>query len=116
MEAKLLARCRELELDYCYILKEFPVSASWANSTINIAERIYTKDGRREPVFGLKVSELSTRSLRDILAAGDDAELFDMTDAEYRPYTLVVPSLVVDELELLPSDKKADRKPFVPKP
>ena len=116
MEDKLLARCRELELDYCYILKEFPSGRRGTDNVVNVAERIYTKDGRREPVFGLKISELSTRSLRDILAAGDDARLSFTQDPEFRDYSLVVPSLLVDEIEILPSDKKADRKPFVPKP
>ena len=116
MEAKLLARCRELELDYCYILKEFPSGQTGAENVVNLAERIYTQDGRREPVFGLKISELSTRSLRDILAAGEDGEVSFLQDPESRTYSVVAPSLLVDEIEILPSDEKADRKPFVPKP
>ncbi len=113
MEQKLLQRCRELELEYCYILQEFPHEDT---KTVNLAERIYTRDGRREPVFGLKIAEPSTRSLRDILAAGQEDTVTTFSDPEYRSYSLIAPSLLVDEIEILPDDKKPDRRPFVSKP
>lgn len=115
MEQKLLERCRELDLEYCYILKEFP---GWEDgeASVNLAERIYTKDGHKEPVFGIKVEDKTTRSLRDILAAGSDEEVFYPYDPDSRDYSLITPSLLVDEIELMPDDKKPDRKPFIPKP
>lgn len=117
MEAKLLSRCRELELEYCYILTRFPaVGSSQQTGTVNAAERIYTKDGRKEPVFGVKITGLTTRSLRDILAAGADEEVTYARDSYDRAFSVVTPSLLVDEIEILPDGKKADRKPFIAKP
>ncbi len=113
MEQKLLDRCRELELEYCYILQEFPQEK---RPTVNLAERIYTKDGHREPVFGIKIGEKTTRSLRDILAAGQEDTVTSFQDPESREYALIAPSLLVDEIEIVPDDKKPDRKPFTPKP
>lgn len=101
LEEKLLSRCKELELDYCYIVPNM----SGKDAMI---ERIYTADGHKEPVTGLEISNLTTRALRDILAAGDDSsDLYG---------NVIVPSLLVDEIELLPSDRRPDRKPFIARP
>lgn len=117
MEAKLLSRCRELELEYCYVLTRFPEGGnSLQTEAVNAAERIYTKDGRKEPVFGVKIAGLTTRSLRDILAAGTDEEVAYASDSYNRPFSVVTPSLLVDEIEILPDEKKADRRPFIAKP
>lgn len=115
MEQKLLQRCRELDLEYCYILHDFPASSD-SNLSINMAERIYTKDGHKEPVFGFQISDRTTRSLRDILAAGSDSEVYHSSDAEARNYSVITPSLLVDEVEMMPDDKKPDQKPFINKP
>ena len=100
LEEKLLSRCKELELDYCYIVPNMRGKDA-------MVERIYTADGHKEPVTGLEVSNLTTRALRDILAAGDDSDLYS---------NVIVPSLLVDEIELLPSDRRPDRKPFIARP
>lgn len=99
MEARLLSRCRELELEYCYIAH-----------TSSDFERIYTKDGRKEYIVGLQDTNLSARSLRDIEAAGGKRELFLGTP------NLVTPSLLVNEVEVIPQDRKPGRKPFIAKP
>ena len=99
MEEKLLTRCRELELEYCYI----------AHTTRDF-ERVYTKDGHKERIVGLRDTNLSARSLRDIEAAGGKRELFLGTP------NVVTPSLLVNEIEVLPKDRKPGRKPFVVKP
>lgn len=98
MEAKLLARCKELNLEYCYIKQSAP----------NLLERIYTKDGHKEYVVGLKEVNMSARVLRDILAVGGKPELYDRH--------IVIPSMLVDEVELEPQDRKPGRKPLIPKP
>ena len=100
LEAKLLARCKELELDYCYIVPNM-------GGTGTMVQRIYTADGRKEPVTGLEVSNLTTRALRDILAAGDESDVYS---------NVITPALLVDEIELLPSDRRPDRKPFIARP
>lgn len=122
MEEKLLARCRELDLPYCYILPswQLPMDATQIErevpSEIIFAERVYTQDGRKETVHGLKFDALSTRSLRDITAAGDDAQAFAMGGWGERNISVVAPSVLVEEMELVPTERKPAQKPFVPMP
>ncbi len=116
MENKLLQRCRDLELDYCYILPRFP-AISGGQGEVGFGWRIYSKDGHKEPVYGLRLTGVTTRSLRDILAAGDDAAVSYFVDGNTLiSSSVVAPSLVVDEIEILPTQRKPDRAPFVPLP
>lgn len=97
LEKQLLARCRELGLEYGYIFHSFPSE---------FAERIYL-DGRREIVYGIELWDLNVRRLRDIRSAGDKLE---------KNGSVVAPAILVDELEIMPNQKKPDRKPPVPMP
>ncbi len=114
LEEKLLARCRELELEYCYLFDHFP-TLSRGNGELRFAERIYTADGRKEIVHGLRLSGVTVRSLRDILAAGDKPEAFGFADNGLS-VSVVSPAVVVDEIEILPTQRKPDRKPFISLP
>lgn len=96
LEEKLLTRCREQEQEYCYIAHDG-----------SFFERIDMKSGAREFVLGLNMKYSATRALRDILAAGDD---FDLKNGS------VVPSLLVDEVELEPKEMIPERKPLIPRP
>ncbi len=115
LEQQLLAKCRALELEYCYILPFYPPSTT----VLPMAQRIYTKDGHKEMVYGLKLSDVTPRSLRDVIAAGDTPEvsyaLADQT-AALPGQSMVTPALLLEELELVPDDAKPDKKPFVQKP
>ena len=92
----MLARCRELELEYCYIAHDD-----------SLFERIDMKSGKREFVLGLDMTYSAKRALRDILAAGDD---FNLENG------VIVPSLLVDEVELEPKEMIPERKPLIPRP
>lgn len=100
LEEQLLAKCRDMELEYCYIIKSLPVP---------IAQRIYTADGHKENIFGLKLSGLTPRALRDIIGAGNNYEVADNN-------RMVTPSLLLEELELVPDTEEPEKPPFVPKP
>ena len=116
LEKKLLDRCRELGLDYGYILHDFPMSN---DGTVWRAERVYTTGDRREMVYGLRLANLTTRALRDITAAGDQVETLWVgsdSSSNLPSQSVSSPALLIDEIEFVPSDKKPDRKPFVPKP
>jgi len=107
LEDKLLALCREQELEYGYIVH------SWQGRVgLNMAERIYTADGHREPVYGLIAEqENDMRALRDIVAAGDNSEVFSAGD-----FAIVAPSLLINEIELKPVERDPDRPHLVPMP
>ncbi len=107
LEEKLLALCREQELEYCYIIH------SWqGRGGLNLAERIYTADGRREPIYGLAAEqEEDLRALRDIVAAGDKLEVFPNEGA-----SIIAPNLLIGEMELKPIDRDPERPHLVPMP
>lgn len=116
LEEKLLDRCRELGLDYGYILYDLPDN----EGTVSRAVRVYTTGNKREMVYGLRLTNLTTRALRDIIAAGDQAEVLwmytEFSSGGAPGQSISSPALLVDEIEFIPTDKKPDKKPFVPKP
>ena len=84
-------------------------------------------DGHEEPVRGLRFRGFNVKSLRDILAAGDDSEPFEFLDSAV-PFALVgfsnfttevsvvAPSILVDDLELHPVEDELPKLPVVPAP
>ncbi len=84
-------------------------------------------DGHEELVRGLRFRGLNVRSLKDILAAGDDAAAFEFMDSA-APFalmgasgftaeaTVVAPSILIDDLELHPAEDELPKLPVVPAP
>ena len=84
-------------------------------------------DGREELVRGLRFRGFNVRSLKDILAAGNDATAFEYQDSP-APFaligasnfvtqtTVVAPSLLIDDLELHPIEEELPKLPLVPAP
>ena len=116
LQAELIQKCKELELDYGYILYDFPTGD---DRTIAFAQRLYV-DGTTEPVYGLQVNDLTARALRDIRAAGDSPFVTQTTTGLFREVlpsqSVISPALLLEELDLGPDNKKADKAPFVKKP
>jgi predicted Zn-dependent protease len=91
-----------------------------------LAYRVYP-DGREELVRGLRFRGLNARSLKDILSAGDDFNIFDYLENN-APFALmgapgysaqasvVAPSVLIDDLELHRGDEEQPRLPVVPPP
>lgn len=84
-------------------------------------------DGREELVRGLRFRGMNARSLKDILAAGDDSAVFEFLD-NAAPFALVgasgfmaeaaviAPSILIDDLELHPLEDELPKLPVVPAP
>ena len=84
-------------------------------------------DGREELVRGLRFRGFNVRSLKDILAAGNDSTVFDFMDnpapfalVGYTAYTteacVVAPSILIDDLEMHPVEEELPKLPVVPAP
>jgi predicted Zn-dependent protease len=76
-------------------------------------------DGREELVRGLRFRGTNVRSLRDILATGDDSRVFEFLNqgSGFTAETCVVaPSILIDDLELYPADQESPKPPIVPAP
>jgi len=88
--------------------------------------RIY-QDGHEELVRGMRFRGLTARSLKDILAAGDDSAAFEFMD-NTAPFALmggagftaevcvVAPSILIDDLELHPVEEELPKLPVVSAP
>jgi len=88
--------------------------------------RVYP-DGREELVRGLRFRGLTTRTLRDILAASSETEMFDFVNVGaplailgaggyLAPTSVISPGLLFDELELEPPQDQLPKQPIVPPP
>ncbi len=109
LESRLLEMCRAQELAYCYIIHDLSEDILERD----MMERIYTSDGHKEPVMGLEIeTTFSPRLLRDIRAAGDESSVLNTK----QNISIVTPALLLEEMELVPTDKKPERPPLVPKP
>jgi len=91
-----------------------------------LAYKVYS-DGREELVRGLRFRGFNARSLKDIVAAGDDSTAFEYLEntapfaligaGNYVSETCVVaPSLLIDDLELHPVQEELPKLPIVPPP
>lgn len=113
LEARLLARCRELEQDYCFIVD----SADMPGEDMGLSfYKIYTKDGRKEAVYGAKLKSLTNRSFRDISAAGDDMKVFNFQDWLGMYRSIAAPSILVDEVEIGPQEFHPEKPSLVAQP
>jgi TldD protein len=91
-----------------------------------LAYRVYP-DGREELVRGMRFRGFNTRSLKDIIAAGDDLTTFEFMD-NLAPFALmggagyvsnavvIAPSILIDDLELHPVEEEQPKLPVVPPP
>ena len=102
-------------------------SAAHPVSSPVLVYKVYP-DGREELVRGLRFRGLTVRSLKDIVVAGDDSNVFDYLDngaplalvgaGSYTTESCVVaPSIIVDDLELHPpAEEELPKPPVVPPP
>lgn len=101
------------------------ISAAQGGKPVSSPVLVYKAfpDGREELVRGLRFRGLNARSLKDILAAGDDARVFEFFNnsapfalvggAAYMAETCVVaPSVLVDDLELHPVEEEQPKLPI----
>jgi len=91
-----------------------------------LAYKVYP-DGREELVRDLRFRGFNARSLKDILAAGNDSTVFDFMDSPApfaligaNPYTseacVVAPSILIDDMEMHPMEEELPKLPVVPAP
>jgi TldD protein len=104
-------------------------SAGGSNRPLSMplyAYRLYP-DGREELVRGERFKGVNARSLKDILAAGDDSVTFNYLDngapfallgygSGAAEVTVVAPSVLIDDLELSKIDDEMPKLPVVPAP
>ncbi len=146
LKQRLIQLCKERNKPYGILIRQldYPSSASLdelrrlvaamqqdggGNHFVSppiLAYRVYP-DGREELVRGLRLSGVSVRSLKDILAASSENAVFNFLDntapfaliggADYiTAATVVAPGVLFDELDLQASQDELPKLPIVPPP
>ena len=143
LRKKMMDLCKARGRPYGIIVRkmDFPSSASLDEARRVLASqsgggrpvslpllvyRLYP-DGREELVRGLHFKGLNVRSLKDIVAASDDSNVFEFLE-NGAPFALIgagsfvaqtaviAPSLLVDDLELARTEEEFPRPPVAPAP
>jgi TldD protein len=106
-------------------------SGSAGESSRPVSMPLYTyrlyPDGREELIRGERFKGVNARSLKDILAAGDDSVAFNYLDngapfallgfgSGAAEVTVVAPSVLIDDLEMSKIDDEMPKLPIVPAP
>ena len=146
MKKKLIELCQQRNKPYGMLVRkiDFPSSASLdefrrlataaaqsGGNTRLVAEplllyRVYP-DGREELVRSVRFRGLSTRSLKDIIAASDENYVFDFIDSNaplalmgagsfVTTASVIAPALLFDELEFETVHEDVPKPPIVPAP
>jgi hypothetical protein len=141
LKKKLIELCQARSKPYGIIVRkmDFPSAASLDEARrllqggqgrpVSMPLLVYKvfPDGREELVRALRFRGLNARSLKDILAAGDDSAVFEFMDNP-APFALIgasgfsteaaviAPSILVDDLELHPLEDELPKLPVVPAP
>jgi len=81
------------------------------------AYKVYA-DGRREPVRNLEFSNVTVRTLRDILQTGDQPHAYHyLIGNDYEmPVSVVCPSILIEEMELKKTEAKIKTPPVLASP
>jgi TldD protein len=102
---------------------------SGGSRPISLPLRVYRvyQDGREEMVRGLRFRAVNVRTLKDIVAAGDDTNVFNYLEngqpfalmgagSETAETSVVAPSLLIDDLEMVRLEDEQPKLPIVPAP
>jgi predicted Zn-dependent protease len=145
LKAKLIDMLKQRDKPFGIIVRkmDFPSTASGAEirrlmsgaarsggaRPVSLPLRIYRvyQDGREEIVRGLRFRAFNVRSLKDIAAVGDDANVFNYQEngqpfalvgagGETAETSVVAPSLLIDDLELVRIEDEQPKLPIVPAP
>ena len=84
-------------------------------------------DGHEELVRGVRFRGVNVRSFKDIIAAGDDSNVFDYLEngapyavmglgGETAETTVIAPSVLIDDLDLVKMEDELPKLPVVAPP
>ncbi len=105
---KFMDYCKAEGLEYCYKISTPKI----ADTNDILVTKINSSTGEETPVYGLRRPELNTRTLRDIKFAADDLTLYNTAAG----MSYVVPSVILSEAELTPSQIAPATKMLVTRP
>ncbi|PIS47886.1 MAG: hypothetical protein COT17_01185 [Elusimicrobia bacterium CG08_land_8_20_14_0_20_51_18] len=123
---KITAMGKEQELEYVVVVKKI---ASYKDSEKLIGDpvlayKLNLKTMKRTPINISEFDGMGLRALRDIAATGDEKMVYNFYQSDPYSYTggqystsIICPSsILIQEIELKKTDKKTDKKPYLPNP
>ena len=141
LKKKMIDLCQQRGLAYSIVVKKLDFPSTAANDEMRrlmsgsggrpIAMPLHVyklyNDGHEEMIRGVKLRGINARSLKDILAAGDDSNRLDYLEngAPFAQvggggYTaevsVVAPSVLIDDLELVKMEDELPKLPIAPSP
>lgn len=78
--------------------------------------KVDTRSGKEEQIRGVKFAPANIRILKDIVAAGNDADAYPVEQTSNNYNHLVTPSLLVREIEMVKSEGSSQKPPITPSP
>ncbi len=135
LKKSLLELAADVDLDYALIIKQLddsnarprgmmrffgfggPSGGQSALSAPLVAYKVYP-DGHEEVARNLEFSNVTVRTLRDILQTGDEMQVYNyLISSDYEmPASIVCPAVLVEEMELKKSEDKVKKPPVLPSP
>jgi hypothetical protein len=143
LRQKLIDICKQRDKPYGIIVRklDFPSSASveevrrilsgaaGGGHPVSLPILIYKVyvDGHEELIRGVRFRGVNVRSFKDIIAAGNDANVFDYLEngapyalmglgSEAAESTVIAPSILIDDLDLVKMEDELPKLPVVPPP
>jgi hypothetical protein len=80
------------------------------------AWKVYVEDGREELVRGIEFGSVQVRTLKRILASGDQPYVYNATSGLGVPAAIIAPSVLIEELEASKIIQEFDKPPLLPSP
>ncbi len=124
MRKKFLTKAKEYGQDYGIIIRR--ISQYGGNEKLGkpiLAYKVDLKTGDEKLVRHIRFNDVTLRSLRDIIMAGDQQQVYNVFQSgpatwSYGqiPVSIIYPSILVSEMELERSEKKPDSLPYMSHP
>ena len=121
MKKNLIDLCKQRSLAYGVIVRklDFP-SVGGGGGQGAVAAPLYVykvyADGHEEMMRGVRLRNMDTRSLKDILSAGEDSARLDYIEGGTADVTVEAPSVLIDDLELEKVTDTLPKLPIAPSP
>ncbi|MBI4232657.1 hypothetical protein HY605_05470 [Candidatus Peregrinibacteria bacterium] len=120
LKKKLLEEADAEGLEYALLAKKLGGYGS-GSGQINIPApielyRVYVKDGKEELIRGGSFEGGSLRTLRDIIATGDDTTVYNSFRGRGAGISIICPSILIKELDLKKPPQKFEKPPLTKNP
>lgn len=114
LKTELIQAARDEGYEFALRIESISSSSPGALGEPIYAYKVFVEDGHEEPVRGLKILPVETRSLKRLVAAGIEQKVYNAMTRT--PTSVISPAIIFEELELTRSREEFDKLPFLPSP